>query len=308
MAGIERCEARIRYIRNLNNPSPLGTSVDERVATTPDAHFHIGKSQNSPENVMMFLHKHSEDPAIKVSPSHLIVVTRGLPSEQQDFLPKLKGFLLPKIKDILSRENEIHSDHNLEPVSGFSLEEHVYIAGDRFYRHNLMRLNYTTYDVRRAQDIVNPSTSHCNIILLADHVGNVVDGVSLHPYIYACVLGIFHANVTYVGPGIADYRSRRIDFLWVRWYQYVEESAGWDASTLDRVCFPPMADDDAFGFVDPDDVLRGCHIIPQFSRGLRHSDGSGISRCADDSSDWHFYYINRFVIYFPTDFSHNNCI
>ena len=72
MAGIERCEAQIRYIRNLNNPSPLGTSVDERVATTPDAHFHIGKSQNSPENVMIFLHKHSEDPAIKVSLSHLL--------------------------------------------------------------------------------------------------------------------------------------------------------------------------------------------------------------------------------------------
>ena len=74
-------------------------------------------------------------------------------------------------------------------------------------------------------------------------------------------------------------------------------SAGWDASTLDHVCFLPMADDGTLGFVDPDDVLHGCHIIPQFSHGLRHLDGTGISCCAQDSLDWHFYYVNRFVFY-----------
>ena len=67
MAGIERCEAWIRHIRNLNNPLPLGTNVKEGVATTSDAHFHICKSQNFPENIMMFRCKHSKDPAVKVS-------------------------------------------------------------------------------------------------------------------------------------------------------------------------------------------------------------------------------------------------
>ena len=67
MAGIEHCKAQIWHIHNLNNPSPLGTNVEEVVATTSDAHFHIGKSQNFPENIMMFLSKHSEDPAVKVS-------------------------------------------------------------------------------------------------------------------------------------------------------------------------------------------------------------------------------------------------
>ena len=95
---------------------------------------------------------------------------------------------------------------------------------------------------------------------------------------------------------MVDYRSHRIDVLWVRWYQYVEESAGWDTATVDRVCFPPMADEHAFGFVNPGDVLRGCHMIPQFSRGLQYPDGTGISRCAQDASDWHFYYVNRFVL------------
>ena len=122
-----------------------------------------------------------------------------------------------------------------------------------------------------------------------------MDGLSQHPYIYAHVLGIFHVNATYVGPGMIDYHLHWINFLWVRWYQHMEEDAGWDASALDCVCFPPMADEHAFGFVDPDDVLWGCHIIPQFLHGLQHLDGTGISRCAQDALDWHFYYVNQFV-------------
>lgn len=166
------------------------------------------------------------------------------------------------------------------------------------YRHNLMRLNYTTYDVRRAQDVINPSTSHCNIMLLGQASGMTDSDDSAvderHPYLYAHVLGIYHVNATYIGPGMIDYCSRRIDFLWVRWYQCVERCSNQRAS-LDRVYFPPMAETDAFGFVDPDDVLRCCHIIPQFSQGLRHLDGRGVSHCAQDKLDWQCYYINRCV-------------
>ena len=215
------------------------------------------------------------------------------------------------MKELLNRENKLHLGGNPESSAGtssISLEERVYITGDRFYKHNLMRLNYTTYDVRQAQDIINPSTSNCNIMILADQISSDLATVSPHPYLYARVLGIFHINATYTGPGVAGYYSHQVDFLWVRWYQYVEEGAGWDASTLDRVCFLPMADDGAFGFVDPDDVLRGCHIIPQFSHGLHHLDGTGISCCAQDSLDWHFYYVNRFVFYLFNDIDHINFI
>jgi hypothetical protein len=115
-----------------------------------------------------------------------------------------------------------------------------------------------------------------------------------HPYLYARVLGIYHVNATYIGPGMIDYRTHRIDFLWVRWYQYVDRCSSQHAS-LDRVCFPPMAEPEAFGFVDPDDILRCCHIIPRFTQGLQHLDGKGISHCAQDKMDWQCYYINRCV-------------
>ena len=147
-------------------------------------------------------------------------------------------------RDLATREGLHPPEDNLEPLSGTipsPLEEQVYITADCFYKHNLVCLNYMTYDVCQAHDIINPSTSHCNIMLLADHTSGM-GGLSRHPYIYAHVLGIFHVNATYVGPGMIDYCLHRVDFLWVCWYQHMEEDAGWDASTLDRVCFPPMAE------------------------------------------------------------------
>jgi hypothetical protein len=158
-----------------------------------------------------------------------------------------------------------------------------------------MRINYTTYDVRRAQDVINPSTPHCNVMLL----GRNEDDSSVdqqRPYLYARVLGIYHVNATYVGTGMVDYRSHRIDFLWVRWYQHVDKSFSLSGQApLDSIRFPPMVEPDAFGFVDPDDVLRCCHVIPCFARGLQHSDGRGISHCAQDKLDWKSYYVNQWA-------------
>jgi hypothetical protein len=90
---------------------------------------------------------------------------------------------------------------------------------------------------------------------------------------------------------MVDYQARRIEFLWVRWFQYV----GWRDLRLDSVRFPAVEAEDAFGFVDPRDVLRSCHIIPAFARGRNHSDGISISRCARDGNDWARYLINRCV-------------
>jgi hypothetical protein len=174
-------------------------------------------------------------------------------------------------------------------------EGRAFIKANRMYRHNVMRINYTTYDVRRAQDVINPSTPHCNVMLL----GRNEDDSSVdqqRPYLYARVLGIYHVNATYVGTGMVDYRSHRIDFLWVRWYQHVDKSFSLSGQApLDSIRFPPMVEPDAFGFVDPDDVLRCCHVIPCFARGLQHSDGRGISHCAQDKLDWKSYYVNRWA-------------
>jgi hypothetical protein len=210
----------------------------------------------------------------------------------QDFLPKLKRHILSRILPKLQREGS--SDHtDAQHVPNDIDPNHVLFQKDRFYRHNIMRTNYTTYDVRRARDVIHPSTSHCNVMVLAGST-NDGDSDSNHPFAYARVLGICHVNVVYIGPGMLNYQPHRLEFLWVRWYRTVDTlHSGWAARKLDRIQFASITDGNAFGFIDPSDVLRSCHIVPAFARGRLHADGKGLSHCAQDSSDWVAYYVNR---------------
>ena len=302
LTEIERREARLRSIRARNQNA--GKPPSEEVAATPDMHHAIGISQNLSENIPHFLQRHAGDPSIKVK--HCLYVGSSLClSFDQNFVPKLKEHILPRIRDILRKEAISDSSCHLpQPglvpasVPGANLQEHdsVFFKNDRMYYHNIARFNYTTYDVRRAQDVINPGTSHCDIVLLAKTGDTDASSDSDHPFLYGRVLGIYHVNVIYTGEGMLDYDARRVDFLWVRWFNYNEsQSIKWDALKLDSVSFPPMATEGAFGFVDPRDVLRSCHIIPAFARGKIHTDGVGLSRIAKDTRDWRGYYINRYV-------------
>jgi hypothetical protein len=174
--------------------------------------------------------------------------------------------------------------------------EKVLLKNNRIYQHRMMYVNYTTYDVRRGDDVINPSNSRCNIMgLNADTLveSDSRTGPSRHPYWYARVLGIFHANVIYIGQNNRDYLLRRLEFLWVRWYKVIKVGS-WKPQQLDQVSFPSLSDDHAFGFVDPADILRGCHLIPNFEMGKVFSEGdSGYSDCAQDLHDWKSYYVNR---------------
>lgn len=142
--------------------------------------------------------------------------------------------------------------------------------------------------MRRDEDVIHTGTSHCNVMALSSTAS---DGE--HKYCYARVLGIFHANAVYVGEGTKGFDHRRLEFLWVRWFMVGKTPKVWPSKRLDCVYFPPMADDDSFGFLDPADVVRGCHIIPLFSKGEVHPDGVGMSLSAKDSKDWRLYCINR---------------
>lgn len=189
----------------------------------------------------------------------------------------------------------LHGRNNGQGLNDSNIShDSILFKHDRIYPHSLFRINYTTYDVRRSQDVVHTSTSHCNIMMLAASSSDEEDTSPSHPFRYARVLGVYHANVVYVGPGMVDYQPQRFEFLWVRWYKVMKTTrTGWTAHRLDCIKFPPLAEDDSFGFVDPSDVLRGCHIMPRFSKGQLHSDGKGLSFCAKDSSDWAQYYVGR---------------
>ena len=200
---------------------------------------------------------------------------------------KLRRHLVLRIKAMALQHEQRSEDFEVDPNL-------IFFKNDLVYRHNIMRINYTTYDVRRAQDSINPRTEHRDIMLLAH-------GQMRHQYEYARVLGIYHVNVIYSGPGRQgkiDHRAQRMEFLWVRWFEMVNDRTvqqGWQEGRLDALRFYRITDREAFGFVDPGDVIRGCHLIPAFHLGQSRStdDARPRSICAQDHKDWRSYYANR---------------
>lgn len=155
------------------------------------------------------------------------------------------------------------------------------------YIHKRMLVNYTTYDMRRDQDSLNPS-SHSDIMVLAPPG-------SSHPYLYGHVLAIFHVNAYLAGRGNDE--PVCIHMLWIRWYN-LDTTVPWglDTCELPRLEFAPL-DDNPFGFISPDQVLRAAHIIPAFHH--RRTDaalpGYSVARSEDvdgaDDEDWRYYYV-----------------
>ena len=272
------------------------------MAVSPKARYNMGSSQKLPVHIPTFLQRNNGDPAVKV---RRLITFRlfFLTSLVQNFLSKLRSHLLPRIQATLRQETDaLHGPicvtSAANPASPIILDEtsrdFVFFKSDCIYCHKLLRLNFTTYDVRRGTDIVRPGTTRCNIMLLADLTDSPAP--NSHRFLYARVLGVYHANVIYTGPRMRDYKARRFEFLWVRWYEVVDPgSSGWSNHALDSVRFPPLHDDDSFGFVDPVDILRGCHLLPTFSKGKRNKAGIDVSRCAKDSKDYELYYVGRYV-------------
>jgi hypothetical protein len=116
-----------------------------------------------------------------------------------------------------------------------------------------------------------------------------------HPYWYARVIGVFHAKVRHRGPLSQTLEPQHMEFLFVRWFgRDISWKSGWKSQHLHRVGFIPGEEDSAFGFINPDQVIRGVHLIPAFSLGrtedLLHP--SVIARSPNEKhSDWQMYYV-----------------
>ena len=161
------------------------------------------------------------------------------------------------------------------------------MLNNRIYRHQVLRVNYTTYNIRRAQDSLNPRTQSDIMVLSRDD--------DTHPYWYAHIVGIFHAMVVHTGPKSMSRELKKMEFLFVRWYGLdtkYSERGGWKAKKLHQIGF--VEGEEAFGFVDPTDVIRAVHVIPRFSEGrTKGLLGPSIARSVlEKDEDWVRYYIN----------------
>ncbi|TEB15351.1 hypothetical protein FA13DRAFT_1721217 [Coprinellus micaceus] len=203
------------------------------------------------------------------------------------FHEKLKRHLLPRILEKLGYDKAV-------VAAGADQWPHVAFKDNRIYSHQLLKMNYTTYDVRRNQDIIHVGTPQCNVMFL--NPSYTADSrLTEHPYLYGKILGVFHADVCFVGQLPNDLKPstayHRIDVVWVNWYKFLPAKT---PSSLDRLSLYPLNLGFSLNFTDPDNIIRGIHLIPQFSSKqeeiLPKSKFTGT-----DPVVWDAYFINRFV-------------
>ena len=169
----------------------------------------------------------------------------------------------------------------------------VLIVNDRIYDHKTLRVNFSTYDMRREYDIINPS-KHANVMCISpsfDHdINQAEDG---HPFLYARVLGVYHAEVIHSVSGSQGSTAQTMEFLFVRWYNRdATYHAGFQHRRLHRLSLGDADLDKSYGFLDPDEVIRGCHLIPAFAHG-RQAMASVIPQQTDPPlPEWKFHYVN----------------
>jgi len=200
----------------------------------------------------------------------------------QDFIPRLKDFALCKI---------LNQEYDFDEVFFTEAERaSVTFVKNKIYQHKVMRVNYTTYDMRREQDSLNPRT-HANVMVLSQE-----KEPDAHPYWYARIIGIYHTLVRHE----SSPDPIPIEFLFIRWYGLDLDRTsrfGWKMRRLPKVGFVPdhpEAGSPAFGFLDPAQVIRGVHLIPSFSEGLTGDllEPSFARLEHEGDLDWLCYYVN----------------
>jgi hypothetical protein len=165
----------------------------------------------------------------------------------------------------------------------------VCFHGNQLYRHKVIRINYTTYDIRRSQDSLNPR-AQADFMCLSHEDGDF-------PYWFGRIVGIFHADVVHLGPASKSPMSQHMEFLWVRWFgRDLSWRSGFKAKRLHRIGFVPGDDSDteAFGFLDPKEVIRAIHLVPTFAHGRTDQllMPSTIRPLTSNNEDWCLFYVN----------------
>ncbi|KAH9478851.1 hypothetical protein JR316_0009313 [Psilocybe cubensis] len=237
--------------------------------TPPDLHYHISSDVRRKLDILPWMSQNQNDPATR------------------DFMLRLKTHLYACLSGVNEFSDSIGTHERLQ----------ITILGDRIYEHQVLRINYTSYDMRRIQDTLKPNSSRCDIMVLASNKGA---DQQVHPYWYARIIGIYHANVVISTPD--DYyraSKHKVDFLHVRWLGVCEDCHyGWKYRRLPQLAFGDINDSASFGFVDPSLVLRATHLIPRFILGKIPTLGPSVayrSKENNEGEEWERYYVNFFV-------------
>jgi hypothetical protein len=114
--------------------------------------YYISKSRNHPIDIWSFLHSNKTDPSLKVlysSINHVYGTSHVQVCNSQGFLPKLQDHILGRLLERPS-QGDTYGD--------FSDAERnvIHILGNKLFEVNTMTVNYTSYDIPRDYDLINP--------------------------------------------------------------------------------------------------------------------------------------------------------
>ena len=206
---------------------------------------------------------------------------------RQDFLPWLKDFALCKI---------LNQEYDFDEVS-FTEAKWVTVSfiKNKIYQHKGMHINYTTYDMRREQDSLNPRM-HVNIMVLSQEMEP-----NAHPYWYAHIISIYHMLIWHA----SSPDPIAINFLFVCWYGLnLDRSShfGWKMCCMPKIGFVqdhPDAGSQAFGFLNPAQVIHGVYLIPSFAEGdTGDLLGPSLAHLKHEGDlDWRCYYVNMWSFF-----------
>ena len=159
------------------------------------------------------------------------------------------------------------------------------------YRLSTLGINYTTYDLCRDFDTINPRT-HPFVMVPSLEVE-----AGAHPFWYATVLCI-SCGCPALGQGITGFQIQGNGISLGMVAGCGTRAPFWlKACQAPKVGFVLDSDEFTFGFLDPSLVVRGCHLIPSFIDGktgdLLRAEGSSWGWVDGKEDDWASYYMSR---------------
>ncbi|THU88486.1 hypothetical protein K435DRAFT_679709, partial [Dendrothele bispora CBS 962.96] len=248
---------------------------DPLAHSSPESHYHMSNDSSNWFVLRDWMNSHRNDAAVTISYIYDLSFDCLITYYSRRFFIKAKEHILCCI---------LHMKEDMQ----YSLEDgsQLTFVHERIYKHKVLRINYTSYDMRRCQDSINPHIpDHSNVMVLVS--GS--DEVGADPYWYARVLGVFHVMAQH-----NQGQPCRFDFLWVCWYGIDSTyKYGWKYKRMPRIRFIDSTEDCAFGFLDPACVIRAVHLIPAFSLGSTKAFlGPSIARQdCENNEDWYRYYV-----------------
>ena len=187
----------------------------------------------------------------------------------------------------------------------FNDQDHnsIIIDQNRLYIHKTIHFRSTTYDTRRIEESGKP---HKMDVMVLSHEDKL-DSHPAFPYWHARIIAIYHIMVRQRTEGGLSPPSQ-MDFLFIHWFGFdsPDGQSSWHAQQMHKVGFLPDSDvhGPAFGFLDPREVIRTVHMIPDFAsiktKDLLTGESMAIPE-PDLDGEYPTYYV---AMYMPKLFSY----